>query len=576
MSWRPPPWLAGVALALAAFVAVVSTQGEVGINRDETVYMHHGSRYAGWWIDLVSGDADASDAAITKVWGGRESTANNREHPPLVKTLMGLSERLFHDQLGWTDEVTGYRLPQAALAALLVWLVFLMAWRVWGLAEGVLAAALVMLMPRPYFHASIGCFDGPIASLWFATIYAYWRALASRRWQWGVGVVFGLALATKHNALLLPGVLGLHYLWLAYRSEHVASTGPWARRLGQALRSTGRGIVRRRPWVIASLAVLGPLTLYALWPWLWHAPVSRLGDWLGFHLAHVHYNFEYLGDNLNTPPFPWHVAVVTTLVTAPVVTLVGAALGTGVLIVRARRGQATDAERAPGLLLALSVALSMGPFFLGSTPIFGAEKHWQPAMASVAIAAAVGLVWAARAAATALAALRPRSPTWLPQACAVVVGGLAVTAAAVETGAAQPYALTHYNALAGGAPGGADLGMNRQFWGYAARGVLPYLRAHAPADGAPAAPVYTHDAQPAWGYYLRGAQRGATLPRSLPDSGSEWSRGIEKSTWALVVHERHFARHDYLIWQAYGTVAPAYVFRVDGVPVVSVYRRPSP
>jgi hypothetical protein len=29
-----------------------------------------------------------------------------------------------------------------------------------------------------------------------------------------------------------------------------------------------------------------------------------------------------------------------------------------------------------------------------------------------------------------------------------------------------------------------------------------------------------------------------------------------------------------LIWQAYGTVAPAFVLTLDGVPLVSVYRRP--
>lgn len=41
---------------------------------------------------------------------------------------------------------------------------------------------------------------------------------------------------------------------------------------------------------------------------------------------------------------------------------------------------------------------------------------------------------------------------------------------------AEPYRLTDYNAIVVGAPGGADLGMNRQFWGYSARGVLTFLR----------------------------------------------------------------------------------------------------
>jgi hypothetical protein len=145
---------------------------------------------------------------------------------------------------------------------------------------------------------------------------------------------------------------------------------------------------------------------------------------------------------------------------------------------------------------------------------------------------------------------------------AVVIAGLA------ELGVAEPYALTWYNALAGGAPGGADLGMNRQFWGVAARGVLPELAAEA----APSGPtyIYTHDAAPAWGLYRR---RGL-VPDTLLDAGWEQA-GIDRSQLAIVIHERHFNRHDYLIWRAYGTVQPSFVLRSDGVPIVSVYRRPA-
>src|SRR6185503_2928444 len=116
---------------------------------------------------------------------------------------------------------------------------------------------------------------------------------------------------------------------------------------------------------------------------------------------------------------------------------------------------------------------------------------------------------------------------------------------AVETQVAQPHALTWYSALAGGAPGGADLGMNRQFWGVAARGVLPVL----PALSTGASYIYTHDASPAWGIY----QRLGLAPATLRDAGWEQG-GVARSQLALVIHELHFNRHDYLIWRAYGTV----------------------
>jgi 4-amino-4-deoxy-L-arabinose transferase-like glycosyltransferase len=542
---RLPPRALGWLLALATAVLVIGNEQEVGFARDEIVYMGAGRAYADWWIGLVTLDHGASRQSITRAFGGPAPTDGNREHPPLMKTLYGLSHRLLHRELG-LDEATAYRLPNALLHGVLVLLVFLMALELWGLAEATIAALLAMLLPRALFHASIACFDAPITALWFATVYAYWRCLDGRRWPWQAGVAFGLALATKHNAVLLPFALGLHHAIVGFRA------GRW------------RGVVLHRWRVLASLAVLGPLTLIALWPWLWFDTAAHVRDWLAFHARHVHYNFEYLGRSWNAPPFPWHVALVTTLVTVPAVTLAAAAVGAAVWI--ARRKVSPDPARAPALLLGLSAAASIGPFFLGTTPIFGAEKHWMPILPTLCLAAGVGVAWSGRAlAAAAPARLRPLAPLAVP-----ALAALAVAAAASETLAAQPYALTWYNALAGGAPGGADLGMNRQFWGVAARGVLPVLAREAPASGA--RPVYTHDASPAWGFYIRQG----LIPPSLPDAGNENHGGIERSQLAIVVHELHFNRHDYLIWQAYGTLRPIYVLRTDGVPIVSVYRRRRP
>jgi hypothetical protein len=191
-----------------------------------------------------------------------------------------------------------------------------------------------------------------------------------------------------------------------------------------------------------------------------------------------------------------------------------------------------------------------------------------PALPSICIAAGVGVVWAARLAITYIETGRPLSSRARSAILGTVVTSV-VAAAAVETVTAQPYALTWYNALAGGAPGGADLGMNRQFWGVAARGVLPVLSDEAPGPTEPAKPVYTHDASPAWGIYLREG----LVPRTLPDAGWEQT-GIDRSKLGLVIHEKHFNRHDYLIWKSYGTVQPMFVLRASGVPIVSVYRRP--
>lgn len=533
--------LTAIALGLVSFLAVAISQRDQGVARDEVVYMGSGAYYAKWWVDLVTGEPGAASAErITRHFGGERRTANNREHPPLMKTLFGLSEKLLHRELGLLDKITAYRLPTAAVNAALVVLVFLFAAAVWGYRTGLVAGLLTLLVPRAFFHAGLATFDTAVAATWMAVIFAYYRALRSRRGWVLLGVAYGLALATKHNAIILPVPIAVHFGWLCWRA-----------------RSEGAGpLLRRGARIAAGLFVIGPAILFALWPLLWLDPIGGVRDWIGFHLAHVHYNFEYLGRNWNAPPYPWHVPIVTTLFTVPVATLAAGAVGAAELV----RERGTG-DRWPGLLLFLSAGAAMGPFLLTTQPIFGAEKHWAAAIPTIAIFAAAGVAAAARWAAARLRL----SET----AIAAGLAALVIAAAAAETIDAQPHALTHYNALAGGAPGGADLGMNRQFWGVAARAALPVINQYAPPPGAPPRPVYSHDASPAWGLY----RKVGLLAPGLPDAGREVA-GIRKSKIAIVLHERHFNRHDYLIWREYGTVSPAHVIAVDGVPIASVYVRP--
>ena len=48
--------------------------------------------------------------------------------------------------------------------------------------------------------------------------------------------------------------------------------------------------------------------------------------------------------------------------------------------------------------------------------------------------------------------------------------------------------------------------------------------------------------------------------RLYPDAGHEYD-GISRSKLAIVIHEKHFNPHDYLIWKSYGTTQPVFVLR---------------
>jgi hypothetical protein len=549
----------GAALGLAYLVWLLSTARSLGFPRDEGVYFHAGTEYVRWWRMLLERGGDAlQQGAIDSAFGA------NHEHPSLMKTLFGVSWFLFHEKWHvFSDASTAFRLPGMAMAAMAVWVTYLFGARAWSRRAGLVAAVLLALMPRVFFHAHLACFDVPITAMWILCVYVHWRALETRSLGWiiAVGVVFGLVLETKHNAWVLPLVIVPHALfvqrhaiWRALKEGRVALPG---------------GVV--------SMVVLGPIVFLALWPYLWNDTLGRLQWYVEFHLHHEYYNIEFLGKNYFGPPSPKSYLPVMVVATVPTITLllffVGAFDRAAIALRRLRAwlpGSLGRSESAwppadpleTDLLLALAFAGAIGPFFLSRTPIFGGTKHWMPAYPVLALYAGRGFELLVAAMHRALPALlaqgaRRRLAAEATMFACVTVAPLAVTAHS------HPFGLSSYVPLVGGTAGGADLGLNRQFWGYTTQNAAEeYLNEKAPRG----ASVFIHDTT--WDAWARMQEEG----RVRGDLRAVGSPG--EATYALVQHELHMSEVDYTIWAADGTDAPVYIVKHDGVPIVSVYKRP--
>lgn len=566
-------------LALVATVALQLASRTQGFTRDEGYYFLAAENHVGYYSEVVDGLRHGHPEVM---WNRRVIDrwfGYNSEHPPLMKTLFGLSWRLLHRcdcpresglhpvpypqkhrTLGLLSQGEAMRLPAHLLAGLLCAAVYLFGTRCWGRLAGVVAAGLTLLMPRHFFHAQLSCFDAPVMAMIFVITWAYFRAQQqdSRRWAVVTGLLLGLGLATKHNTFFLPLVLYPHWLW----TQRQRLTG-W----GALPSSSERRRVLLRyllpRWALA-MATLAPLVYLLLWPYLWPQVVPRFSQYLLFHLKHQHYNIEYLGQNYNHPPYPWHYVPVMTLLTTPVTTLVLAVLGA--LGLRQARVTATQSEKpqqaALSLLIWLGLLWPMLVIMRPGTPIFGAEKHWLPAMPFVALLGGLGGSWLWTRCVQQLAL-----PAVVARLGGVLLAALVLLPPALEVRRSHPYGLTHYNLLAGGPTGGATLGMNRQFWGYAVRGLFPYLN----RQSRPGLSVYFHDANL---YQLQMSQKDGLLRRDVYDSGME-EPGVRASDLALVIHEKHFNKYEYWIWDAFGTTQPSYVVTHEGVPVVTLYDRPT-
>lgn len=540
--------LIALLLAVGTFLALALTEQAIGFTRDEGYYFRAGRDYAAWFVDLwqalVRGEplAAFSDEAIVRRWG------YNHEHPVFAKTLFGLSHLLFTEKLGWLREAAGFRLPAWILSGWLSALLYLLGARTVSRRGGVFAVLAFWLTPRTFFHGHLSCFDMPVAWAFMLVVYCYWRSLGgSRLWTVLTGVAYGVALANKHNAWFLPGVLAIHF---------AIAEAP------RLLREGGRAALLRGLRPFAAIAVIGPVLFYLHWPYLWHAPVERFLWYANFHTAHINYPWRYFGSLLVDAPFPWFYAFGLTAVTVPLSILVLMATGAVHELVRfvatwiapslQRRVSPMDSD---SLLLLGNAFASLTVFSLPNIPIFGGVKHWLPAMPFLAL-------FAARAMERVVEVVQARSPRPLQLATFPALSGLVLLPALIGLAHNHPYGTSYYNELAGGHPGGATLGMHRQYWSNNVTGVLDWLNENAP----PNARVFLHEVN--YDSFLAYRANGM-LRKDI-----RYAHGPQDSVIAAYQYMPEFRDVEMQIWQHYGTQTPVFGLYLDETPQVVVYRRP--
>lgn len=549
IGWRDQ--LVGLLLAASYVALLFATAADIGMSRDESFYVTAAESYGRWFQQLY----DDSDAALQRDAIDRRWEYNH-EHPAFVKTLFALSWLAHQKWELYPEDSLAYRFPGMLCSGLLLWLLYIFGARTFGRPVGAFAAAAFALMPRVFYHAHLDCFDVAIVLMNTWVVYCYWRSLKKRRWAIWVGVAFGFALATKHNSWVLPGIFLIHFCWMA-ASERRARKEP------------GRGKkLRLVPLWLLAMVTIGPAIFIGTWPYLWHDTLQRIGWYAGFHLNHDYYNMAYFGRNYFEPPFPVAFPFVLTAFTVPATTLALASVGVTRRL-RAlvpprlaerlwRKGRLTPDPFFTDVLLVGCLVAPLLIIALPSSPIFGGTKHWFPAYPFIALYAGLGF-WHL----THLA--RVWVGTRLPNARYLVRAGVAVAVlapSAVETVHSHPFGLSHYTFLAGGVPGAADHGMNRQFWGFTTGSLTEWFSEQMPDGGT----VWLCDTT--WGAFHM-LKRDGKLPSNI-----RAARSLPTADYVMIHHEHHFAEVDHQAWVAFGSVAPAHVLTYDGVPIVTVYENP--
>ncbi|MGI8907292.1 MAG: ArnT family glycosyltransferase [Candidatus Sumerlaeaceae bacterium] len=426
--------LIALLLAIVSFGSVALTYKGFGHSWDEALYLKPSQAAYEWWRGVFVDRALLQPETIERHWGQRLDSEDplHPEIAPLPKLILGAGAEYLGDVFG--NPMLGMRLPIAVLFGATVGLAFLFAMLEFGRLAGCAAALFYWLTPRVFGHAHIGATETLLAFCIGLTSFVF--ILSTRRGWLGplVGLVFGLAIATKVNALLLPLPL---LLWgQIYRRREYASAMFW-------------------------MLVLGPLIALALWPWLWHDGLRRFFGFLLFYVEHQATAVYYLGRTwgyTHGPAAPWHYPWIITAVGVPEWLLLFGAIG----ILRSITGIAARPASVLILILALFwICVASVP----GAPKYDGERLFFPSFFFLALLAAGGYSWlfgdAARR--TASAETPRRAGRALPWILLLAIAGWG----AGDLFFSHPNQLNYFNWLVGRPSGAYKRGFETSYWGEA-------------------------------------------------------------------------------------------------------------
>ena len=412
-------------------------------------------------------------------------TKYNPDHPPLGRVWLGfwhdLAEWLFPpsdhpvDEHGIRFVTDCARVGSATAFALTIFLIGLFTTKWYGRTAGIVAAVSLVLMPRVFAHAHLASLETFMNLTYSATILAvahWWQVRrsglslpesqppeggttnVSLRLAVLTGVLFGLALLTKMQAILIPPVVGLWALW------------HWRVRAIKPL---------------AIFGIVGLVVFFVGWPWLWLDPEKHFHEYFARTTSRAVLNCYYLGQVWADKEVPWHYPFVMFAVTVPV----GLHL-LGLLGAFDRR-----CEPRERLLLAATL-LPLVLFAVPSVAVYDGERLFL-------ISYPMWAVLIGRGAEVALSHLRRKSDAgpWRfvasqrSRGMAVTLFLLAQSVGVIQM---HPCQLSYYNLLVGGLYGADRLGFERTYWGDSVtRSVLNSMPMTSEAPNVVVLPVLHHN-----------------------------------------------------------------------------------
>lgn len=387
-------------IPLLLFILVLTTgvilAPHIGVAWDEPDNIVAGGTYWKFFTHgfdqsiLTSGEDDASLFA-GEIFSQEPSIARYPPVPNYVGTALAVAGKAMGFVMIDTEIISAFHIASAIFFAILIAYV----WR-WCVLLGmkkqtsVAVALTAFLFPTLFGHGYSNIKDSAQVALFTVSLYYFVRMGKERSVRDGIigSVVWGLALATKMNAVYVPIIAAAWFL---------VARPPLPTRLN----AVQLPYVLRLGFAGALLGIIGLVSMVAVWPYLWVDTISRTQEVIAyFTTVGQGYRVFWNGTLIQVGAgqiwwwYPWANLWIVTPPLVLVLTLVGA----GVLCIgqmKRYRSMLEDIEidRSLGLVMILWVIIPFLRSFMPQAAFYDGVRHFMETLPAVVIIAWVGALF---------------------------------------------------------------------------------------------------------------------------------------------------------------------------------------
>ena len=492
----------GICIFLLVFILSVFTVFDYGITWDEPIYIS----YILHQVDWLDSPHPFSKTTIENFW-------RFEPHPPLIKYVMSGGLLLLHKFIGI---LYASRIPMCLLFSLLITSVYFFSLKYYNIHAAIFSSLSLFLMPRVFAHGHFAAYDIPIALVWFIVTWTFIKGTSSIKWSICVGLISGLALLTKENAVFL--IIPLLLWGQIYKRKFYARN-------------------------IYFILLLSPIVFIALWPRLWHDPFSNLIKFYLYHVRHNPVNVFYLGKTYGAQPAPWHYPFILLATTVPSATLLLSIYGIHAYIRKHLKDKISGMVVINILFLLILMSLPIAQKYDGI-------RLFMPVFPFLAVLAGVGFSELHKRVSIV------KKYKFLPNMLYLLLLPALITLIRIH-----PYQTSYYNMFIGGIRGAHKRGMETTYWGDCLTiETLKFLNDNTPRNGRI---VFYPIGSFVPGFYKEtGFLRKDIKITDINDENFDY----------LILLSRQGMFNDKL-WKIYKQVQPIHEVSYQGVPLLNIYKR---